>query len=131
MNRSHRRIVAWLGILGIAFAQLAVTAHACMIHPSLRSSSAPALAMVQDGHCAGHPDSAPPLAPQANACEVQCSEGAPSVAAVDLPPVALAPLPFTAVPFEVTVDVRAWDLTVLAASSARPPPSLQYFRLLN
>jgi hypothetical protein len=131
MTRHHRRLVAWLGILGLAFAQIAVTAHACMIRASEQGPVAPVTAKAHEGHCAGHQDSAAPLAPQANACEVQCSEAAPSVAAADLPPVALAPLPFPTAPFEVTVDVRAWDLTVLAASSARPPPSLQYFRLLN
>lgn len=130
MTRSHRRLVAWLGILGIAFAQLAVTAHACMIRATEHESVAPAAAMAHEGHCAGQQGTAA-LAPQGNACEVQCTDGAPSATAADLPPVALALLPSPSVPIAIAVDVRAWDRSVLAATSAGPPPLLQFCRLLN
>ncbi len=68
MNRTHRRLVAWLGILGIAFAQLAVTAHACMIRVQVPANVAAAPATPHHGHCSGQGSSAP-VAPQGDACE--------------------------------------------------------------
>ena len=129
MNRSHRRIVAWLGVLGIAFAQVAVTAHACMI----RSDAGPrtdATAAHMD-HCRGDANAPAPLAPQSNACELQCTDGATASAGPDLPPVALVSLPAAPVARTLAVDVREWARSVLAANSAGPPPLLQYCRLLN
>ena len=131
MTRSHRRLVAWLGILGIAFAQLAVTAHACMIRGDGSGIPASAAMSAHADHCAGALDGAKPLAPQGNACELQCTDGAPSVAAPDLPPVALAPSLVPPAPIATPVDAREWNRAVLAAISAGPPPLLQYCRLLN
>ena len=82
-------------------------------------------------HCASADVGALPATPQGNACEVQCTDGALSAAAPDLPPVALASLPLPPAPLVVVVDARAWDLSLLAATSAGPPPLLQYCRLLN
>ena len=129
MKRSHRRIVAWLGILGIAFAQVAVTAHACMI----RSDAGPRVdaTVAHTDHCAGEANAPAPLAPQANACERQCTDGATASATPDLPPVALVSLPAAPVSRVLAVDAREWDRSVLAATSAGPPPLLQYCRLLN
>jgi hypothetical protein len=129
MNRSHRRIVAWLGVLGIAFAQVAVTAHACMI----RGDAGPRLdaTVAHMDHCAGEANAAVPLAPQSNACELQCTDGATASAGPDLPPVALVSLPVASAPRMLAVDVREWDRSILAANSAGPPPLLQYCRLLN
>lgn len=123
-------MIAWLGIAGLAFAQLAVTAHACMTGAAVQASAARAVAMVHEGHCAGAQDTAP-LAPIANACEVQCTDGAPSAAAPDLPAVTLAILPIAPAPVDLCVDMREWDRAVLIATSAGPPPLLQYCRLLN
>ena len=58
MNRSLRRIVAWLGILGIALAQFVATAHACELgtaagherHPTAPSGAVAVVA----GHCGDH-----------------------------------------------------------------------------
>jgi hypothetical protein len=131
MTRPHRRLVAWIGILGVAFAHVAVTAQACV----LRASADPAPARVAPAqhadHCGGADQGAVPGTPQGNACEVQCTDGALSAAAPDLPPVTLESLPLPPAPLVVAVDARAWDLSVLAATSAGPPPLLQYCRLLN
>jgi len=135
MIRRHRHFSAWLGILGIAFAQVAVTAHACMTGAPVQASAARAVAMATEGHCAGaHGATAAdvvPVAPIANACEVQCTDGTLSAVAPDVPPVTLAILPVPPAPVTVIVDVREWDRSVLAATSAAPPPLLQFCRLLN
>ena len=132
MTRSRRRLAAWLGILGIAFAQVAVTAHACLTGAPVNASAARAVAMAHEGHCAGVQGTAPsaPLAPIANACEVECTDGAPSAAAPDLPPVALAVLPVAPAPVTMTSTEHSWDRTWLAATSAQPPPLLQFGHLL-
>ncbi len=72
-----------------------------------------------------------PVAPVSNACEVQCTDGAPSAASPDIPPVTLAILPAAPASVAVTTDAREWDRSVLAATSAAPPPLLQFCRLLN
>jgi len=130
MTRRHRRFSAWLGILGFAFAQAVVTAHACVTVASVHASAARAVAMAHEGHCAGMQGTAP-VAPVSNACEVQCTDGAPSVASPDIPPVTLAILPAAPASVAVTTDAREWDRSVLAATSAAPPPLLQFCRLLN
>ena len=130
MNRTHRRLVAWLGILGIAFAQFAVTAHACMIRATTAGMVAVAAPVVaHHGHCAGAQVEVP-LAPQANACEVQCNEGVPSAAAPDLPPVALALLSVPVAPLAEPVATRECARSMLAANSTAPPLALRFCRLL-
>ncbi|MEO8675781.1 MAG: hypothetical protein ABI569_09385 [Casimicrobiaceae bacterium] len=131
MTRSHRCLVAWIGILGIAFAHVAVTAQACVLRASVDRAPAMVALQAHADHCAGANQGAVPATPQGNTCEVQCTDGAPSVAAPDLPPVALSTLPLPPAVLVVAVDARAWDLSVLAATSAGPPPLLQYCRLLN
>ena len=130
MTRRHRRFSAWLGILGIAFAQAGVAAHACVTDASVHASAARAVAVAHDGHCAGVQGTAP-VAPVSNACEVQCTDGAPSVAPLDIPSVTLAVLDVAPAPVAVIIDAREWDRSVLAATSAAPPPLLQFCRLLN
>lgn len=129
MNRTHRRFVAWLGILGIAFAQLAVTAHACTIRVQVPASVAAVPATPHHRHCSGQHASAP-LAPQGNACELQCSEAAPTSAMPDLPPVALSALTVAIAPAASPGATRAYGRSLLAANSAAPPLSLQFCRLL-
>jgi hypothetical protein len=130
VNRTRRRCVAWLGILGIAFAQLAVSAHACMIGAKTAENLAATVpAMPQHRHC-GETGENTPLAPQANACEVQCTEGAPSAGTPDLPPIVLTSLPVSVAPVSTLASLRYWGRSVLAANSAAPPLALQFCRLL-
>jgi hypothetical protein len=131
MTRSHRRLVAWIGILGIAFAHIAVAAQACVIRGDvLRDRAAVAVPSHAD-HCAGAYHGAAPVAPPGNACEVQCTDGTPFAAVPDLAPVAHMSLPFLPLAPPTSVDVRAWDRSVLAAAGAGPPPLLLCCRLLN
>jgi len=127
MTRRRRRFAAWLGILGLAFAQFAVTAHACLTGAAVQASSARAAAMGHEGHCIGAQAKAP-LAPVANACEVQCTDGAPSAAAPDLPPVLLAALPVAPSPVALPLSKRTTEVATLAATRAQPPPQLQFGR---
>ena len=131
MTRSRRRLVAWFGILGIVFAQVAVTAHACMLRSDAGPVSTPAAMTSLSEHCAAALQVGEPATPQGNACEVRCTDGAPSVAALDVPAVALVPSLVPVAPLPLPVDAREWDRSVLAAASAAPPPLLQYCRLLN
>jgi xanthosine utilization system XapX-like protein len=125
MTRMHRRVIAWIGIVGLAVGQIAVAAQGCGLSERQATLSA------TTDHCGNalHGDAVP--ANHSNACEVHCTSGAPSVAAPDLPPVALNSLPVPTMPVAIAVDEREWDRAVLAASSAGPPPLLQYCRLLN
>jgi hypothetical protein len=130
MIRRPRRFAAWLGILGIAFAQVAVTAHACLTGTAVQATAAKTVAMAHEGHCVGAKAEAP-IAPVANSCEVQCSDGAPSGVVLDLPPVALAVLPLAPAPIGPVLSLQASERTTLEATSARPPPQLQFLRFLN
>ena len=119
------------GILGIVFAQLAVTAHACALRANAMTVGGPAaMTTAHQGHCDGQHASAAPQAPPGNACEVQCTDGAPVTAAPDLPPVMLVALISPLAPTAMPVEAREWDRSVLAASGAAPPRALQFCRLL-
>jgi hypothetical protein len=131
MTRKPRRFAAWLGILGIAFAQVAVTAQACLTGAALHASAAKAVAMAHEGHCDGGSPGAVPMAPNTNACEVQCTDGAPTGAAPDLPPVMLTVLPAASGPIDFTLPLQTWDRMSLEATRAQPPPQLQFVRFLN
>ena len=131
MTRSRRRLFACLGILGIVFAQLAVTAHACALRAGAMTVGAPAtMTRAHEGHCGGQYAAPMPQAPAGNACEVQCTDGAPVAAAPDLPPVMFAALTVSMAPAAMPIAAHAWDRSVLAASGAAPPRALQFCRLL-
>ena len=129
MTRSTRYVLAWIGILGIACAQVAVSAHACTLGGTARSTSTPQL---HQGHCAGVVTAEPVLHPQqANACEVRCTDGAHSSSAPDLPP-GVSALPAVAVrPVAIAIDGCEWGRSVLLVKSAAPPLFLQYCHFLN
>jgi hypothetical protein len=127
MTRSRRRLLAFFGILGIVFAQLVVTAHACALRAN---AMAPVVGSAHAGHCGGEHAATLPEAPSGNACEVQCTDGAPSATAPDLPAVAFVALIAPQAPATMPVAEREWDHSVLAASGAAPPRTLQYCRLL-
>jgi hypothetical protein len=130
MTRSNRRLVAWLGILGIAFAQLAVTAHACVTRTmAMETFVAEAHALAHEGHCMGQQPGAA-FTPHGNACEVQCTDGARSAGTPDLPPVAPVPLMVALAPVATIAKTGVRDSSVLAANSAAPPLALQFCRLL-
>lgn len=131
MTRSRRRFLAWFGIVGIAFAQVAVTAHACALRTSTMKVPVPsAMAGALESHCAGHQATALPQAPQGNACEVQCTDVAPSSAVHDLPTIALIALDVPLTSMATPRQAREWGRSFLAANSAAPPLALQFCRLL-
>ena len=136
IKRSTRRAVAWIGILGIALAQFALTAHACTLgaasaldlRDTMIAEAGPMAPAVPGdgappcGHDAGR--AAAPL------CGLHCSDGATATPSADLPPVALTALPVSVTPF---VAAAATPSDVLARPAAFPgasPPLLQFCRLL-
>jgi len=130
LTRRIRRVVAFSAMLGLVFAQLAMSAHAC----ALQGSAAPHAATGSAMHAAAdHPCSgmAPePASPQGNACEVHCTDGATLPASPDLPVVALAALPAAAVPLAVLAANDIVARTPYAALPGAPPLNLQFCRLL-
>ncbi len=128
MSKRQRRLVAWLGLLGIVFAQIAVSAHACMLRAEAPDAAA-ATALLHHGHCGGEQKGAP-LAPQGNACELQCSEAAHNAAAPDFPPMDVAAAPIVVAPAALPAAARPLGRSFLAADIAAPPLSL-FCRLLN
>jgi hypothetical protein len=127
MIRRQRRLVAWIGALGIAFAQVVVAAHAGTLAGGDHSATAP---QVHKSHCAGALGSRGLPAPQGNACEVHCADGLHFAAAPDLPPVAVTSWAAPPAQDKIAVDPRERDRSVLAAKSAAPPPLLQFHRFL-
>jgi hypothetical protein len=129
MTRARRRLLACLGIRGIAFAQIVATAHACTVRPS--AAALPGVALAATGeHCAGAHQQAQ-VAPSGNVCEVQCSEGTLTAPAPDVPYVALAPLPLPPAPATIDVALRDTDVSRLVPTGGAPPPHLRFARLLN
>jgi hypothetical protein len=129
IKRSTRRAVAWIGILGIALAQLALTAHACTLgtvapfHAGGATIAAPGHAALPCGHDAGQPAGA-------NLCELHCSDGATATPSADLPPVALTALPVSVVAFAAAAAAPSDAHARPAAFPGASPPLLQFCRLL-
>jgi len=132
MTKAMHRVVAWIGILGIAFAQFAVTAHACAHGAAPRTGHAPAViaadAAVVTSHC-GDQD-AGRAAPAPNLCEVHCTDAATPTPALDLPAAALAPLPVAAITLADLAATATPQPSHLAAPGRAPPLILQFGRLL-
>src|SRR5690349_14323515 len=116
----QRRLTAFVAILALAFAQLAVSAFAC---PLERSPHA-AMAAMDGDPCDGM---ATP-----NLCDRHCDYGAANVnhASPDLAPDVLAlPLPWRAAP--VPVPAAAARIVVDVPSRSHSPPPLTLFGVLR
>jgi hypothetical protein len=134
MNRSTRRFVAWVGVLGIILAQMVATAHACRLgDAAAREHRAAVIAHgaswtpPADLHCGAHVSGAD----TPNLCEVHCADGATPVAGLDLPPYVQPPL---AVP-GISLANLARNAASVAGDDAStqggaPPRNLQFCRLL-
>jgi hypothetical protein len=138
MNRSLRRLVAFVGILGLSFAQFAATASACGLdaasgHESsawVVAAASPAGAAEAQHHCGGHAPAPTPALPGSNLCEVHCSDAATPAAAPDLPAVTLALLPAPALPLEALVAAAAPPPAEALVRAAAPPIVIAFGRLL-
>lgn len=125
---SIKRPVAWIALVGVLFAQMAMAAYAFDGAPERAEAGIAAAAPDGSGgsHCTGV---APEPAP-ANVCEVHCTDGVASPSGPVLPPVLLTALPCPVLAHSA-LDIdsqRAWapDATLAGA----PPPTLRYCRLL-
>ena len=130
-----RRFVAWVGLLGIVLAQFVAAAHACHLGqteaPENRATRVaidfePAAPCAMP--CPGH--GAEPATPVANFCEVHCTDVASPVAALDLPPIVLAPLPVVLAPLGLVTANAPSPVDDVDAQSCAPPRNLQFCRLL-
>jgi hypothetical protein len=124
MTRRRRSLAASIAAFALAFAQLAVSAHACALH------EAPAEPEVMAHHEACHEMAASEEAPvNGNVCQEHCQYGSASVdnsppdaaAADPVGPVLRLEHPGVAV---TSADVRpSWRL---APAAAPPPPAILF-----
>lgn len=129
MKRLRKRPIAWMAIVGVLFAQLAMAAYGfdnTASHTSVVDAAIGAGVGAGGGHCAG-PSSEPV---PANVCEVHCTDGASSPPAPDLPPVSLTALPVDLVPFAASAREREHVGALPAPLPGAPPPTLRFCRLL-
>jgi len=114
MIRSLRRCVSLLAAAAFAFAQLAVSAHAC----PLISPAPAALADAMSPDC--------PEANNANLCAEHCAYGSVSTDShgIAFPIVDAAPLPWRATALPVSGPARALRDWHLVPTSHPPPPIL-------
>ncbi len=131
VSRSRRRVIAPLVSVAIVFAQLALTAHACAFHGSatlLAAAHAASRSEVVHHPCTE--STAAPKSPQANTCEVHCTDGATLPVSPDVPSVTLAALP---VPEILLVARTATERAARASTTAlpgAPPAAIAFCRLL-
>jgi hypothetical protein len=128
MKRSLKNPVAWIAIVGVLFAQMAMAAYAfdgASVRVAPVEAASGSLVGGGGAHCAGI---APEPAP-ANMCEVHCTDGAALPSAPDLPPVLLTALPVHLVPFAASVADGEHACSRVAALPGAPPPTLRYCRL--
>lgn len=112
------------------FSQLALAAYACAA-PHL-SAAAPIAYGPADGEAGQVPCAAmlsPADTPQANACEVHCSDGMTSPGQPDWPQVTLAALPVPSLALEALAERSAARASCVPLPGA-PPPTVRFCRLL-
>ena len=129
ITRSTRRAVAWIGILGIALAQLALTAHAARSGPRRRSMPAARRSLRRATlRClAATTRDSPPGRISANCIAATPRPATPSA---DLLLVALTALPVTVVEFAAAAAAPSDAHSRPAAFPGASPPLLQFCRLL-
>ena len=127
MVRRQRRWVAALVMLGVVFAQLVTSAHAC----TLAVTAFQAATLVQPAD-----DTMPSDCPakgataNANVCDSHCAYGQQIGAQPDAPVAAIAPQPALTVGVVSSIVRSSLDTTILHARSTAPPISLLFSRFL-
>lgn len=130
-GRFARKIGAHCAMVAMLFGQFALAAYACAAAQPITPIAAAHAAMHGEagttpcGTMASTHD-----APQANACEVHCTDGMTSPGEPASPPVVLAPLPVPTLALEELATVDGAARTPPAPLSGAPPPTLQFCRLL-
>ena len=130
-SRFARNLGARCALVAMLFGQFALAAYACA--SSRPVMPFPMMHIAMDAEAGQVPCAAmhsPADAPQANACEVHCSDGMTSPGEPASPPVVLAPLPVPTLALEELATVDGAARTPLAPLSGAPPPTLQFCRLL-
>ena len=125
-SKLARHLAAHCAVVALLFGQFALAAYVRPAQPP----NGPVAVHTEAGHvpCAEMASVANP--PEANACEVRCSDGVTPPAQPDLPPVALVALPVPAVALAKLPLSAEAARTPCAALPGAPPLNLQFCRLL-
>jgi len=118
-------------MVAMLFGQFALAAYACAAPRPVVPMPSVHVAIHAGGEqipCAAM--LSPADAPQANACEVHCSDGMTSPGEPAWPPVALAPLPVPTLALAELATVHGAARTPLAPLPGAPPPTVRFCRLL-
>jgi len=134
MKPSARRPAAWLALLAVVFAQVALSSHVYAFglpgSVPLQSAAAFPYRTLDPDHCAGHVKRIG--LSSTNLCEAHCSNSAPPVAAFELSKMAPPALVVSSVNgplFTPVFDERVYRQQQMALPRA-PPLILQFCRLL-
>jgi len=130
-GRFARKLGAYCAMVAMLFGQFVLAAYACAAPRPI--VPIPMVHMAMEGETGQLPCAAmhsPADTPQANACEVHCSDGMTSPGEPAWPPVTLAPLPVPTLALAELAAVDGAARTPLAPLSGAPPPTLQFCRLL-
>ncbi len=130
-RRFARYLGAYCATLALLFGQFALAAYVC---PTQSPNVAVGSVHVTMHHEMGQPPCAamplPADTPDANACEVHCSDGVRLPAQPELPPVVLAALPVPVPALAQLAQSAEPTSTPYAALPGAPPPTLRFCRLL-
>ena len=115
------------------FGQFALAAYACAAPRPVMAAPVHLAHAMMHTEAGQVPCSAmvlPADAPQANACEVHCTDGATSLVPPDWPQVTLAALPVPTLALAQLATVDGVARTPLAPLPGAPPPTVRFCRLL-
>ena len=130
MVRRQRRWVAGVVMLGLVFAQIVTTAHACTLAfptPQAPTTLAQEPDETMPSDCAAM---AKRVAANAKVCESHCAYGQQIDAQSDAPVAAIAPQPALTVRVTWSMVQPSLDTISLHARSTAPPVSLLFSRFL-
>ena len=113
------------------FGQFALAAYACAaLRPVMSDNIAHAMMDTEAGQVPCSAMVLPADAPQANACEVHCTDGVTSLVPPDWPQVTLSALPVSTRASAHLATVDGVAPAIIAPLPWAPPPTLRFCRLL-
>jgi len=130
-RRSARYIGAHFAILAMLFSQIALATYACATPQ--RVAPVPIAQGPVEGDAGQVPCAAmlsPSDTPQANACEVHCTDGLTLAGQPDLPQVTLVALPVPDLRLGSLAEARDPALASWVPLPGAPPPTVRFCRLL-
>jgi hypothetical protein len=130
-SRSARGFGAYCAIVAMLFGQFALAAYACAApRPVMPDILAHAMMNTEAGQFPCAEMLTPGETPQANACEVHCTDGLTSAGQPDCPPVSLALLPAPTLALASLPTFSGVARLAPVPLSGAPPPTVRFCRLL-